>query len=285
MEVEVLNAAESPEQDVCTAARNDYMEGWVGEETFGSAMTGIEATDHDEIPEEVWNNKPAVTNDTTARMWTLLTHLMDHGHFGPFEHPHITIAVKGISRSLMAQITRHRPGITFDIQSMRYVDFDDVDPAPGEGVVMIPELDDPGICGRHAEFDETYEDWDGDEILESRRREYEAAIERAYKSYNHLLEMGTAPENARMVLPIGTKVNMVVTLNARTLMHVADMRAAADAQWEVRAMTDPDQVTDDWDLDGAVPDQGILDVAQDWMPMTFTYYKNEMMNRKNRLAP
>lgn len=93
-------------------------------------------------------------------------------------------------------------------------------------------------------------------------------MKRSFKSYRNLLEMGTAPENARMVLPIGTKVNMVFTLNARTLMHIADMRAAADAQWEIRELTEK-----------------VLEKAEEWMTMTFAYYNAEMKNRKNRLAP
>jgi thymidylate synthase (FAD) len=76
------------------------------------------------------------------------------------------------------------------------------------------------------------------------------------------------PEDARFVLPIGTEVNMVVSMNARMLMHVADMRAAADAQWEIREMT-----------------EGILELAKEWCPNTFEYYEETMKNRKNRLAP
>ena len=267
MEVEIVEATDDPEQLACTAARNDYEDRWLGDETFGALMNPISPADHDEIPEEVWRNQPAVTKDTTARMWTLITHLMDHGHWGPFEHPSITFAVKGVSRSLMAQITRHRH-VSFDIQSMRYVGFEDANPEPGEAVVQIPELDDPGLCGRNAEFDDRYEEYPDEDILEARRHEYEAAMKRAFKSYRNLIEMGTAPENARMVLPIGTKVNMVFTLNARMLMHVADMRAAADAQWEIREMT-----------------EDVLDEFHDWMPMTSTYYDAEFKNRKNRLAP
>jgi thymidylate synthase (FAD) len=52
------------------------------------------------------------------------------------------------------------------------------------------------------------------------------------------------------------------------LMHVADMRAAADAQWEIRQMT-----------------EDVLELAEEWCPITFEHYNEEMKNRKNRLAP
>jgi len=110
-------------------------------------------------------------------------------------------------------------------------------------------------------------DVDEDDV-ERREEIFKDTIENAVESYQELLDLGMPPEDARFVLPIGTKVNIVMTLNARMLMHVADMRAAADAQWEIRQMT-----------------EDILDIAEEWCPITFEYYNEEMKNRKNRLAP
>ena len=247
MEVQLLEATEDPERLVCQAARNDYMEEFVGEESFDDVMDSIEGETLDDRKE------------------TLIQHLLDHGHFGPFEHPHATFAVKGISRSCMAQITRHRH-VSFDIQSMRYVSFDDVDPADvreGEMVVVPPSATDPDWVGRNQDTGSVDE-----ETAAEREELFRDTIENAFASYQELLDMGMPPEDARYVLPIGSKVNMVMSMNARMLMHVADMRAAADAQWEIREMT-----------------EGVLDLASEWCPISFEYYMEEMQNRKNRLAP
>jgi len=250
MEVELLKATPEPEKTLCLAARNDYLEEWIGDMTFEEAMSAIDG------------------DNTDVKMETLIGHLMEHGHFGPFEHVQATFAVKGISRSCMAQITRHRHA-SFDIQSMRYVNFSDMSPEPGEGVVLIPELETTDPAGRNTDMDDVYADAYSDEqLLDARREQYEAALKQSFKSYGNLVDMGVAPENARMVLPIGTKVNMVVSMNARMLMHVGDMRASGEAQWEIREMT-----------------EGILDAASDWCPITFDYYENNLKNRKNRLAP
>ena len=249
MQVRLLEATEEPERLVCQAARNDYMEGYVGETPFAEVMASI---DGDSIEE---------------RKETLIHRLLAHGHFGPFEHPHATFAIEGVSRSCMAQITRHRHA-SFDVQSMRYVEFDEEDPEPGDVYVQIPELDEAHIAGRNAEIAAENKDRSDEELLQRRRERYHESIEESFDAYNELLSLGVAPENARMVLPIGTVVNMVVTLNARMLMHVADIRSAADAQWEVREMTNQ-----------------ILDLAEGWCPVTFEYYNNEMKGRKNRLAP
>jgi len=247
MKVQLLEATEDPEQLICQAARNDYMADFVGETPFDEVM---ETTGGDTLAE---------------KQETLIHHLLEHGHFGPFEHPHATFAIKGISRSCMAQITRHRH-VSFDVQSMRYVSFDEVDPADvrdGEMVVVPPSATDPDWVGRNQDSGPV------DEETAQRREElYRDTIENAFESYQELLETGMPPEDARYVLPIGTKVNMVMSMNARMLMHVADMRAAADAQWEIRTMT-----------------EDILDLATEWCPITFDYYNEEMKNRKNRLAP
>ncbi|WP_121822647.1 FAD-dependent thymidylate synthase [Halostella salina] len=247
MDVELLEATENPERVLCTAARNDYMGEFVGDLSFEEVMA---TTEGDTIEE---------------KKRTLIGHLLDHGHFGPFEHPQATFAVKGISRSCMAQITRHRH-VSFDVQSMRYVSFDEVDPAAvedGEMVVTPPSATDPDWVGRNQQSGTVDE-----ETVEQREELFRESVRRSVEEYQELLELGMPPEDARFVLPIGTEVNMVMSMNARMLMHVADMRAAADAQWEIRELT-----------------EAVLDLAADWCPITFEHYEEHMKGRKNRLAP
>jgi thymidylate synthase (FAD) len=247
MEVTLLEATDDPERLICQAARNDYMADFVGETPFDEVMASIDGDSQSE------------------RMQTLIGHLLDHGHFGPFEHPQATVAIKGISRSCMAQMTRHRH-VSFDVQSMRYVAFDDVDPEDvqaGEMVVVPPSATDPDWVGRNQETGPVDE-----ETAAEREALFRETITQSFAAYQDLLDMGMPPEDARFVLPIGTKVNMVMSMNVRMLMHVADMRAAADSQWEIREMT-----------------ERVLDLAAEWCPITFEYYEAEMKNRKNRLAP
>ena len=247
MEVRLLAATDDPEHVICQGARNDYNEAFVGEQSFEETM---ETVDGDTLEE---------------KQETLIAHLLQHGHFGPFEHPQATFAVEGVSRACMAQITRHRH-VSFDVQSMRYVSFDDVDPdavRDGEMVVFPPSATDPEWVGRNQKTGQVDE-----ETVAKREELFADTVADAVASYQELLDLGMPPEDARFVLPIGTKVNMVMSMNVRMLMHVADMRAAADAQWEIRHLTEE-----------------ILDLAADWCPITFEYYEQHMKNRKNRLAP
>ncbi len=247
MDVRLLEATDDPERVVCTAARCDYSSGFVGDQSFTETMDTVDGDTIEEKKE------------------TLIGHLLDHGHFGPFEHPQATFAVEGVSRSCMAQLTRHRH-VSFDVQSMRYVAFDEVDPADvreGAMVVTPPSATDPDWVGRNQRGGAVDE---GE--VEKRERIFRESVTESVESYQELLETGMPPEDARFVLPIGTEVNMVFSMNVRMLMHVADMRAAADSQWEIRELTEE-----------------VLDRATEWCPLTFAHYDEHMRGRKNRLAP
>ena len=55
--------------------------------------------------------------EKTARFLTMLS---DLGHASPIEHASFTFGIEGVSRTLLAQITRHRIA-SFSVQSQRYV--------------------------------------------------------------------------------------------------------------------------------------------------------------------
>ena len=42
----------------------------------------------------------------------------DRGHYGPLEHPQLTLGIKTDHDTIM-QLRTHRVGITFDVQSLR----------------------------------------------------------------------------------------------------------------------------------------------------------------------
>lgn len=257
MRVKVEEATENPEQLVVRCARNDYKENWIGDQEPEETIREIQREDE--------------TLEDAKRRFLVRT-LIKKGHFGPFEHPQITFAIEGVSRSLMAQITRHRVGITFDIQSQRYVDFSGKDASE---LIKTPESVTDANAGNrdpdkksNEEIMDEFGIADEDELEEIREWYFNQAVEKSVDTYNSLRDLGVPPEDARFCLPIGSKVNITTSMTARTLLHIADMRAQPEAQWEVAELTDE-----------------MLDLAQEWMPHTFDYYKSEMIHRKNRLAP
>ena len=71
--------------------------------------------------------------EKTARFLTMLS---DLGHASPIEHASFTFGIEGVSRTLLAQITRHRIA-SFSVQSQRYVRLDDF------RYVIPPEIEGP----------------------------------------------------------------------------------------------------------------------------------------------
>ncbi|MDD4569703.1 MAG: FAD-dependent thymidylate synthase [Tepidanaerobacteraceae bacterium] len=58
-------------------------------------------------------------NFSSEKAASFIKKLMNMGHMSPTEHVSFTFAIDGVSRTLLAQITRHRIG-SYSVQSLRY---------------------------------------------------------------------------------------------------------------------------------------------------------------------
>ena len=56
----------------------------------------------------------------------------------------------------------------------------------------------------------------------------------AWNCYDALVKEGVPAEDARFVLPNACETKLVVTMNARELMHLFAKRTCNRAQWEIR---------------------------------------------------
>src|SRR5690606_19656516 len=70
----------------------------------------------------------------------LFRHIVRSGHTSTLEHITFTFAIEGISRACLAQLTRHRVGFSYSVQSQRYVKFGSDDKTGGFDYVMPPSL-------------------------------------------------------------------------------------------------------------------------------------------------
>lgn len=152
-----------------------------------------------------------------------LNNLMELGHESPIEHVTFTFGVEGVSRSLLAQITRHRIA-SYSVKSQRYV-------TEGQFEYVVP----PAI-----ESDETA------------YKKYIETMGYLQTQYNELTDMLTkkhiaegmpekaaekaAIEDARFVLPNACETKIIMTFNARSLINMFHHRCCDRAQWEIRAM-------------------------------------------------
>lgn len=131
------------------------------------------------------------------------------GHESVLEHVSFTFLIEGVSRALLAQLTRHRIA-SFSVQSQRYVSYH-----KGFGYIVPPAVRALGDAA----------------VLE-----YEAQMAQMQTWYeNWQLRLG-ANEDARFVLPNACETRLVMTMNARELKHFFALRMCERAQWEIRAM-------------------------------------------------
>lgn len=142
--------------------------------------------------------------------------VMQRGHLSVTEHAAFTFAVEGVSRALLAQLTRHRIA-SFSVQSQRYVSM-----AKGFDYVIPPAIEALG---------------------ESEKQEFIRQMDTIHEWYCHWQEkLGgakeSANEDARFVLPNAASTRLLVTMNARELMHFFSLRCCNRAQWEIRAVAD-----------------------------------------------
>lgn len=143
-----------------------------------------------------------MTNEEIAER---IDNLINSGHLSPFEHASFTFGIEGVSRSLLAQITRHRIA-SFSVQSQRYVDEDNFE------YVVPPEIEE--------------NEWAKDAYLECMHRN--AATYKLFKTLRYRIE------DARFVLPNACTTKMMVTMNARSLLNFFSLRCCNRAQWEIR---------------------------------------------------
>ncbi len=155
------------------------------------------------------------------------------GHESPTEHASFTFAIEGVSRALLAQITRHRIA-SFSVQSQRYVRLENFE------YVTPPSV---------SEDEETQRAFD--DAMKSEAENYErlaGILKEKHKAkfISDGLDEKTATakaeklaiEDARFVFPNACTTKMIVTMNTRSLNNFFRERCCQRAQWEIRALAD-----------------------------------------------
>ena len=172
--------------------------------------------------------REGLTPEKTASFVEMLREI---GHESPIEHVSFTFGIEGVSRSLLAQITRHRLA-SYSVQSQRYVK---------EGhfaFVLPPEIE--AVPEAKEEFLRAME-----EDAEHYQRLTELLQEKHYAAFTaEGLEPKEARrraekkaiEDARFVLPNACTTKMICTMNARALLNFFTHRCCNRAQWEIRAL-------------------------------------------------
>jgi len=141
--------------------------------------------------------------------------IRSRGHESVLEHSSMTVLFDNVSRGFTHELVRHRLA-SFTQESTRYVDESNLN------VVIPPDknpnekLVDLKITDKH--YKVSFSEW----------------MEMNEQMYRGLKEAGWVNQDARQILPIGIKSQIVVTANFREWRHIFEVRCSKAAHWEIR---------------------------------------------------
>lgn len=135
----------------------------------------------------------------------LITKLINHEHYSVIEHCNYTFYIEDVSRSCMTQLIRHRI-VSYSISSQHYT--------------------------KHMNYDykelEIYPNDNGET-----QKQYYLMLEMIDSFYTNLINKGVPHFIAREILPNACRCNITMTLNARELRHIIQLRITSNNTPEI----------------------------------------------------
>lgn len=172
--------------------------------------------------------KESLDEESIGKYVEMLSNL---GHYSPLEHVSFTFAIEGVSRTLTHQLVRHRIA-SYSQQSQRYVKLESFE------YIIPPSIEENAEAKRI--FIEAME---ADRIAYGKivdalyEKNYDAMIAKGYSEKKAKSQAEKASiEDARYVFPNACETKIVVTMNARNLIHFFRVRTCNRAQWEIREL-------------------------------------------------
>jgi len=153
-------------------------------------------------------------NDESATKFVEM--LRKRGHESVIEHSCMTVEFNNVCRGFTHELVRHRLA-AYTQESTRYVDESDFlvvippDKNPEEKLVLLNFPD-----GRNMKV--SFQEW----------------MDLNEQMYRGLRKADWVSQDARQVLPIGIKAQIVITANFREWRHIFRLRCSSAAHWEIR---------------------------------------------------
>ena len=196
-----------------------------------------------------------LTEEEIARYVNMLASI---GHESPLEHVSFTFAIEGVSRACTHQIVRHRIA-SYSQQSQRYVKLEQFEYIIPPAIEKNPEakrifietmerdqeaydelvdllLEDILIDKHAADYGSCIKEVlkENPDAVPDRSKVLDLYAEKFFEDYRKAEKQ--AIEDARYVFPNACETKIVVTMNARSLLHFFNVRCCNRAQWEIREM-------------------------------------------------
>lgn len=167
----------------------------------------VKLTHYTQNPLEAIGQAAQNCYDSHGDKQKLANQCYNSGHTATWEFCDFTFHIEGVSRALLAQLTRHRMA-SYAVRSQRYC-------VEGTPQYVIP----PTIANNPPALEE-----------------YTKVMKEYWGNYNKFVSLGVAPEDARMLLPNACDTIIEVKMNGRALLHFMNERLCSRAQWEIREL-------------------------------------------------
>lgn len=182
-----------------------------------SIMAGLEGENPLQLIElagrTAYQSRDKISNESAAKFVEMLR---KRGHESVIEHSCMTVEFNNTCRGFTHELVRHRL-VAYTQESTRYVDESNFqvvippDKNPDEKLVTLNFPDNKSLKI-------SFQDW----------------MNLNEQMYRGLREAGWVSQDARQVLPIATKAQIVATANFREWRHIFKLRCSPAAHWEIR---------------------------------------------------
>ena len=160
------------------------------------------------------------TNYTPEQNEKLLKYLATHNHWTPFSHPQITV-METVPIFVARQRFKHMVGFTYNEVSRRYVDDTPEFYVPDEWRNRPDGSVKQGSGGVHV-------------LNDNIKAGYRNTLSDALTYYCQLIELGVAPEQARMILPQSMLTSYYVTGSLSAWARAYKLRIDPHSQKEIQ---------------------------------------------------
>ena len=183
------------------------------------------------------------------------------GHYSPLEMASMVLSCQYLNHALVQQIRTHRVGVSFSVQSFRYTSQSILNAAAGnnldvEKAFYLRPIGD-------------YNDREGNKYIYTQEQR-DCDLKHCHNTairYRTNVESGMPEEQARGMINFDVRQHMVMGVNARSLMHLLDVRGIQNAQLEIQWFSSL-----------------LFRAFSDWCPEVSKWYLDNRMG-KSKLAP
>lgn len=184
---------------------------------MGSDLDVVNAARVSFAKESKWDDvsEYSVLSDKDAK---LIKYLAEYNHWSPFSHCFVKFRVKA-PIFIARQLQKHTVGLAWNEVSRRYVDYE-------------PEFYFPDVWRKRAD---NVKQGSSDEAVEMDENDpwyIETTVGACQNAYQYLLDLGVAPEQARMILPQNTMTEWIWSGSLYAFARVCNLRLGAGAQKE-----------------------------------------------------